>query len=100
MLPPIISSELFSIRHRVNDIAMEYIVDEFWKYRLRVTKIDDCDVFVYIDFVGTDIEGELKIDRFQKHFEIVARNKNSMILPAIGDWNIVLKYLTTLITQS
>lgn len=97
MLPLQISSELFNIRNRVSDIIIEYIVDELWKYGFTVTRIDNCDTYVYIDFENRKgVTGELKIDRFNKEFNISAKDGDTVIMPMFGDWTVVLKYLTSL----
>jgi len=100
MLPHEIESELFYLKNRVSDTIIEYITDEFWKYRLRITCVDNCDVYVYFDFEGPkNTKGELRIDRFQKTFEISARNDDVVVLPVSGDWSVVLKFLTMLVAS-
>lgn len=97
MLSAEVISELFRLTNHVNDILIEHITDELWAYRLKVIKVDNCDVYLYIDFVGpNDIVGELRIDRFQKQFQISASDGNGVIMPASGDWSTIVKYLMAL----
>lgn len=96
MLPKQVESELFDLNNHVNDNIIEYISDELWHHGLTLLEVTDCDVYVYIDFIGENIVGELRIDRFKKHYEIVARTINETILPVRGSWDIIEKYLICL----
>lgn len=95
-----LESELFSLNNRTNDVVLGYFIDELLKYGLNVYEICDCDVYIYLDFIGDNTHGELKIDRFRKEFSISSVHNGYTIIPVSGDWPMILKYLDVLINDS
>ena len=65
------------------------------------TNISDYDTSIIIEFgkIGDfPIEGELRIDRLNKQFEICAFSQGNTFLPAYGDWHIIEEYLNQLVS--
>jgi hypothetical protein len=98
MLPNAIKKELFAIEYKINDIAIEYIIEELKKFNFEVSNILDCDASIIVDFEReiNKTKGELRIDRIEQCFEISARIGDATFLPISGGWSIIEEYLSQL----
>jgi len=100
MLPHVIKKELFAIEYKINDVAVEYIVEELKKFNFEVLGVFDYDASIIIDFErkSNNTKGEFRVDRIKQCFEISARINDITFLPASGDWDIINTYLQQLST--
>lgn len=98
MIPAHIIQELFDVRFRPSEIALDSIVDGLLDLGFSTTSYYNCDLFVYIDIICEDIEGELRIDRLHKNFQLNIKSKTNsfVILPITGSWDIICKHLELL----
>ncbi len=100
----VILGEIFNLCYRVSDVAIEYLCDELEKCGCIVSHHDNFDssVFLYFqrsaDETHPVLEGELRVDRIYKRFEISAKYGNETIMPASGDWNLVMEYLQKILS--
>ena len=96
----IVLDEMFNVKFRVSEQALDFISDELDKYRCVISHVDDYDHAVVVHF-GREmngmpkVEGELRIDRIERNFEIVGTCEGLM-LPVRGDWDMVTTYLRQL----
>ena len=100
MLPNQIVKELFAIEYKVSDIVVDHVIEELNKFDCIPTSISDYDTSIIIEFgkIGdSPMEGELRIDRLNKQFEICARFQGNTFLPAYGNWHIIEEYLNQLV---
>ena len=100
MLPQVIHDEIFNLQRRVTEQALEYIGDQLGTFRCTVSEIIDNDLAVTIRFGRSlngipEVEGEIRIDRMTKQFDIAGRCEGTM-LPATGDWGVIIEYLRQL----
>jgi len=98
MLPQPVLDEIFNVKYRVSDQALEYISDELDKFRCTISRIEDNDLAVTIYFGRNTIpsvDGEIRIDRIFKNFSITGIC-NGLILPMSGDWGTIIEYLNRL----
>jgi hypothetical protein len=100
MMPSIILDEIFNLQLRISEPAIEYISDQLDSFRCTISSVDDHDVAITIRFGRSmsglpDVEGEIRIDRFDKTFEVVGYCDGTM-LPIKGDWELVIEYLRQL----
>lgn len=99
MLPKPIIDEIFNLRYQVSDAAIDHICDELHRYGCVVDNHCNYDTSVILyfsrsaDAVHPRLEGELRIDRIERQFDIAARYGEETILPASGDWSLVEEYL-------
>jgi hypothetical protein len=98
---PIIYRELFDLEYKVSRQAVDFILDEFDKYQIDAYDIIDYDHSVIIKFnrklEGLPlVRGELRVDRIQKKF-IISGYCDGYLLPARGNWDMVVDYLYKLI---
>lgn len=96
MLPQLIADELFDLRHRPSDQAIDHLCDELHKFRLTVTHVDNYDLVIVINFTLPRGIGEIRLDRLTRMFEITAVNDNYTYLPRKGDWPMVEQCLSQL----
>ena len=100
MLSKAVLDEIFNVKYRVSDQALDHISDELDKFRCTVSHIEDNDHAVTIYF-GREmngmpsVEGEIRIDRITGNFEIVGICGGFM-LPIEGDWSVIIEYLRQL----
>jgi hypothetical protein len=100
MLSPVILKEIFTIKYRVSDQALDHISDELDQFRCVVSHIEDNDMAVTIHFQRDlnglpAVKGEIRIDRMATNFQIVGACEGFM-LPVEGDWSVILAYLRQL----
>jgi hypothetical protein len=101
MLSKVVLDEIFNVRYRVSDQAIDYIADELDRFRCVIFRVEDNDLAVTIYF-GRSMngvpaaEGEIRIDRVNRQFEIVGKCCGFM-LPAEGDWFVIVEYLRQLV---
>jgi hypothetical protein len=100
ILPRAVVDEIFNLEFRVSEQALEYVEGEFSRFGCVVSNHCDYDVAVMVyfnrpaDAAHPRLEGELRIDRIERRFEIGVKYGDELIFPAYGDWNLVTKYLT------
>lgn len=100
MLSQAVLDEIFNVRYRVSEQALDHISDELDQFRCTVSHVEDNDLAVTIYF-GRNmngmpaVEGEIRIDRVNNQFEIVGVCEGFM-LPVTGDWSVILEYLRQL----
>jgi hypothetical protein len=102
-LPQAVAGDIFDLRYRVSDIAIEHLADELVKFGCIVSSTVNYDSAVVIYFSRADddthpyLDGELRIDRIEQHFAICVRYGDETILPAFGGWSLVEEYLNKLL---
>ncbi len=98
-LPQVVLDEIFNLEFKVSDQAIEYISDELDKFGCVISNSFDYDMSVIIMFYKQHdkshpyLEGELRIDRIQRRFEICVKYGEETVLPAFGDWDLIIEYL-------
>jgi hypothetical protein len=103
MLPRTITDEIFNLRYRVNDVALNHVYDELLKYGCLVTGTIDCDASIIIYFKRPNdathplLDGELRIDRIERTFEIAVKYGDTTVLPMLGAWELIDQYLNEVI---
>lgn len=100
MLPSLVIKEIFNLQYKASDISLQHIADELESFGLTVKNVTNYDHAIVYEF-GTIVQpiifGELRVDRIQKTFSIVATFGDATILPVNGDWQIIDKFLECLI---
>tara|TARA_R110000751_G_scaffold101612_2_gene195913 strand:- start:1238 stop:1543 length:306 start_codon:yes stop_codon:yes gene_type:complete len=101
MITNSIIQELLDIRYAVDDAALECVYDTLELYECDITTVNNLDWVIIIKFTdkSKDLIGELRIDRVKKSFTVVGYCGGFM-LPAEGDWKVVLEYLNHLTNPS
>lgn len=101
MLSRIVEEELFNIQYRVGDMVIAQISEEIEKFLLSVNRVENNDFALTFYFGRNEtykplpvVEGELRIDRLGKMFEIIAKCNDWYVVPAYGDWVTVHDYLS------
>lgn len=98
MLPQIVADEIFNLQHHISDQALDHIADELHLFGCVIDKVIDNDLAITIYFNGpNNVEGEIRVDRLYKAFEIIGRS-SELIMPVCGDWNMIVEYLRQLTT--
>lgn len=96
------------MRHRLSDVACQQIADELEQYGLVVKNILNYDhalIFYFGTIIlpsgpfVTTIVGELRIDRIDKYFEIIATCGEYLIFPVKGQWEDVGRFLEQLVSS-
>lgn len=98
MLPQIITDEFFNINAGVSDTAIEHIVDELSDYGYSVDHYSNYILAINFQFsnIHNTIQGELRVNRIEKRFEISAVCGADTIFPVWGDWLAIDKFLQML----
>jgi hypothetical protein len=97
MLPPIVLTELFDLRHQVNDVILQHIADELESFGLSVTNIANLDHAILYSFRGPEkLKGELRVDRITRRFEIIWATSEYWAFPVCGDWTEIRSALAAL----
>ena len=98
MIPAHIINELFDIRYRPSDVAIDSIIEGLADKGFSTTSCSDCDLYVYLDIICDDVEGELRIDRLNRDFQLNIKSKTNsfVILPITGNWDTICKHLELL----
>jgi len=104
MLSQVILKEIFTVKYRVSEQALDHISDELDQFRCVVSRIEDNDLAVTIYFFRNmnglpAVNGEIRIDRITRNFQIVGTCEGLM-LPVEGDWSVILEYLRQLTCPS
>lgn len=97
MLSSIVLNEIFNIKYRISDQAIDHISDELDKFRCVISRVDDNDLAITIYFDRRIdnlplVKGEIRIDRIMHDFGIIGFC-DGLMLPAKGDWSMILTYL-------
>jgi hypothetical protein len=104
----IILTELFDIRHKANDIAIEDLCEEIERTGITISSIENYDPIIYLEF-SVDIEismlsGNIVLNRMNRSFEVTPK----LVFDSLSDKNIsytgikttdpveLIKYLTML----
>jgi len=100
MLSSVVLNEIFNIKYRISDQAIEHISDELDKFRCVISRVDDNDLAITICFDRCInnlpiVEGEIRIDRVMNNFGIIG-SCDGLMLPINGDWSMILTYLEQL----
>ncbi len=99
-LPKPITDEMFNLTHHITDQVLEHLVDELGEFGCVIVSHDDFDSSMLIHFRREPdadhdlLEGELRIDRIMRRFEIVVKYGESVVFPAYGQWPLITEYLT------
>lgn len=95
MLPQLIVDEIFNLKYQINELAIDHVCDELQCHGCVVDSYHNYDTSVIIYFSCSEkkLEGELRIDRIEKHFNVAVKRGDETILPAFGDWPLVKEYL-------
>lgn len=91
--------EIFDLSTKPTAIAIEQLCDDIDTLGFVVKDFDNYDHALVVRFARQSdrpVEGELRVDRIRQVFDIVALSNGSLILPASGDWDLVIDYLTSL----
>jgi hypothetical protein len=98
MIPKNIIEELFDIRYRPSDVTVDTILEEIIDMGYSIDRCNDCDLIIYIDISNDQIEGEVRIDRVKRIFQLNIKSKNNsfVVLPSSGDWNCISNHLELL----
>lgn len=103
VLPLSISEEIFDLRCRPGDVALGHLYEDLENLGLVIKRIDNYDHAIIVVFHKPGdhpIEGELRIDRIRRVFDISIMVDGEVVLPASGDWDLVLEYLQKAILGS
>lgn len=96
MVDSLVLSELFNARHRVQDHVLEFIIDDLWDYEIKVTKIENYDMIIYLGFKRDSYYGDLRIDRLSQNFDLVLYYGDERYLPMSGDWKYILSCISVI----
>jgi hypothetical protein len=98
-LPKVVTHEIFDVRHKPSDVALSHLFDDIEDLDLRVRNYFNYDHAIVIVFYRPGdhpIEGEIRVDRIRRIFDVVAKVDGAVVLPASGEWELVLEYLQKL----
>lgn len=93
--------EIFNILHLPSEMALNHLLERIEENGFLVKKIDNHDHAIVIEFCRPgdhQINGELRIDRIRRIFDIIAMVDGEVALPASGNWELVIEYLQNLVT--
>jgi hypothetical protein len=96
VLPSPVVDEIFDLRHKVTDIALEHLFDDIENHGISVKQHFNYDHAIVIILIRTGdhpISGEIRIDRIRQIFDISLNVDGYVILPMSGDWGVILEYL-------
>jgi len=99
MISKSISCELFDLQYQVSDIAIDHICDELIKHGCLVNHYVNYDASIIIYFNRNELNGELRIDRINRQFDIVIGCDDEIIMPVSGDWSLIDEYLRKALTS-
>lgn len=91
-----ISDELFNLEHRANDIILNHLFDDVENQGFTISHYINYDHAIVIIFVDDNTEGEIRVDRVRKIFDISATCNSITVMPISGDWDLILQYLQKL----
>lgn len=96
MLSEAVLHEIFDLRHKPNDVVLNHFFEDIEEYGLIVKQYFDYDHAIVIIFCRPGdhpIVGEIRVDRIRRVFDISIKVDGAVVLPASGDWGLVLEYL-------
>ena len=93
MLPDSISQVLFDIRYKLQDVDLEYICSAVEQLSYVISSIDNYDTSVVIKFKDAVSNGELRVDRMAREFELTIQRDGYTYLPLRSDWDLVISNL-------
>jgi len=96
MLPEPISSALFDIRYKITDVVLDYICNAVEQFGYSIINVEDNDLAITIKFSCKSTNGELRVDRLAKEFELTVKSSGFVYVPIRGDWGIIIEFLREL----
>jgi len=96
-LPDIIATELFDVNYQASDVSVGFVLEALEELSLCVATVHNSKNYILIEFYNERVEGELKIHRTRKQFELCAKGKPpnvSILFPFTGDWDTVYSVLS------
>lgn len=99
VLPGPVLSEIFDLRHKPSDVALGHLLDDLDDLELVVRSTNNYDHAIVVHFYRSGdhpIQGEIRIDRIRRTFDVSAMVDGAVVLPASGGWGLVLEYLQKL----
>ncbi len=100
-LPMVVAHEIFDLRHKPNDIVLSHLFDDIENLGIQIRNHVDYDHAIVIVFHRPGdhpIHGEIRVDRIRRIFDVSAKIDGAVVLPASGEWELVLEYLQKLVT--
>lgn len=98
VLPGPVLTEIFDLRHKPSDVALGHLLDDLDDLGLVVRGSRNYDHAIVVEFYRQGdhpVEGEVRIDRIRRVFDVSAMVDGAVVLPASGGWDLVLEYLQT-----
>ena len=103
VLPQVILDEIFNLSCRISDVSLTHLYEELEKFGCVVTNSEnyDASVIIYFKRAADDdhaaLDGELRIDRIHRNFELAARYGEQTIFPVLGNWDLIVACLVELL---
>jgi hypothetical protein len=99
MLPQAILAELFDMRRTVSDIITQQIGDELETFCLTILDVTNYDHAIVLHFQSQDkvTQGELRVNRVRRQFELHAKVGQYMMFPVFGPWEEIIAALAALV---
>lgn len=92
-LPLVIDEEIFDLRHRVSDMALNHLTEDLDNLGLTVSGYEDMDHALILNVYQDDFKAEIRVDRIRRCFDVQAIPAEGFCMPASGDWLVVIEYL-------
>ncbi len=99
VLPKPVLGEIFDLRHKPSDVALGHLFDDLDDLGLIVRSSHNYDHAIVVHFSKPGdhpLQGEIRIDRIRRVFDVSAMVDGVVVLPASGEWDLVLEYLQKL----
>lgn len=99
-LPIAIEGEIFNLRYRISDVAINHLADDLDSLGLTITGYEDMDHALVLLARHGDFNVEVRVDRIRRCFDAVARSTDNLFLPMSGNWLTVMEYLREALAYS
>ncbi len=96
VLSEIVLHEIFDLRHKPNDVVLGHLFESVEECGLTIKQHFDYDHAIVIVFHRPGdhpVAGEIRIDRIRQIFDVSIKVDEAVVLPASGDWDLVIEYL-------
>lgn len=89
--------EIFDLRFKPNDVTLNHFLDDIEGLNFTVSRCHNYDHAIVIIFYrpgSPSVNGEIRIDRIRRTFDISVKIGAEVVLPVSGDWDLILECLT------
>jgi hypothetical protein len=92
-LPLVIDEEIFDLRHRISEMALNHLTEDLDGLGLTITGYEDMDHALILTASHNDFKTEIRVDRIRCCFDVQTTAPHGLFMPASGNWFAVMEYL-------